>query len=194
MEKVGPLSLAEEPENWAGARVLWTAVTQRKWLLLFTVTGFVSAIMFYVLRLPPQYLATATSIIDVEAPQILGREVQEVVNLGTSGAYFDPRQYMLTQYRIVQSLALSRRVVDSLNLGAEPTFTASGPGKPAQHDQPCAAMCAAMGHGIAGPLPSGMAASITLRSTITALIPASDWVPPQIAVIGSHAPRGPPRV
>jgi hypothetical protein len=71
---------------------------------------------------------------------------------------------------------------------------ASGPGKPAQHDQPCAAMCAAMGHGIAGPLPSGMAASITLRSTITALIPASDWVPPQIAVIGSHAPRGPPRV
>jgi succinoglycan biosynthesis transport protein ExoP len=120
-----------EPENWAGLRSIWIAVTQRRWLLIATVVAFVSAIMVYVFRLPPQYRATATSIVDMEAPQILGREVQEVVALGTSGAYFDPREYMLTQYRIVQSLALARRVVDALNLGAEPTFTANAPGQPA---------------------------------------------------------------
>jgi hypothetical protein len=69
---------------------------------------------------------------------------------------------------------------------------ADGPGRPAQHDQPCAAMCAAMGQGIAGALPTGMAVSVAVRSSIAALFPASDWVPPQIATSDSHAPRGPP--
>ena len=53
-------------------------------------------------------------------------------------------------------------------------------------------MCAAMGQGIAGPLPTAMAVSVAVPSSIAALIPASDWVPPQIAATDSHAPRGPP--
>ena len=69
---------------------------------------------------------------------------------------------------------------------------ADGSGQPAQHDPPCAAMCAAMGQGIAGPLPSAMAVSVAVPQSIAALIPASDWVPPQIAATDSHAPRGPP--
>ena len=69
---------------------------------------------------------------------------------------------------------------------------ADGPGQPSQHDPPCAAMCAAMGQGIAGALPTGMAVSIAAPSSIAALNPASDWVPPSIAATDSHAPRGPP--
>jgi len=69
---------------------------------------------------------------------------------------------------------------------------ADGPLQPAQHDPPCAAICAAMGQGIAGPLPTGMAISVVVQSPIAALIPASDWVPPSIAATDSHAPRGPP--
>lgn len=69
---------------------------------------------------------------------------------------------------------------------------ADGSGPPAQHDQPCAAMCAAMGQGIAGPLPTGMAVSVAVPLSAAALILASDWVPPQIAATDSHAPRGPP--
>ena len=69
---------------------------------------------------------------------------------------------------------------------------ADGPGQPAQHDPPCAAMCAAMGQGIAGSLPTGMAISVVVQSPIAVRIPASDWVPPQIAATDSHAPRGPP--
>jgi hypothetical protein len=53
-------------------------------------------------------------------------------------------------------------------------------------------MCAAMGQGIAGPLPTGMAISVVVQSPIAALIAASDWAPPQIAATDSHAPRGPP--
>ena len=69
---------------------------------------------------------------------------------------------------------------------------ADGPGQPAQHDPPCAAMCAAMGQGIAGPLPTGTAISVVVQSPIAVRIPASDWAPPQIAATDSHAPRGPP--
>ena len=69
---------------------------------------------------------------------------------------------------------------------------ADGSGQPAQHDLPCAAMCAAMGQGITGALPTGMAVSVAVSSSIAALNPASDWVPPPIAATDSHAPRGPP--
>ena len=69
---------------------------------------------------------------------------------------------------------------------------ADGPGQPAQHDPPCAAMCAAMGQGIAGALPTGMAVSVKVSSSIAALNPASDWVPPSITATDSHEPRGPP--
>ena len=69
---------------------------------------------------------------------------------------------------------------------------ADGPLQPAQHDPPCAAICAAMGQGIAGPLPTGMVVSVAAQSPIAAFIPASDWVPPLIAATDSHAPRGPP--
>jgi hypothetical protein len=69
---------------------------------------------------------------------------------------------------------------------------ADGPGQPAQHDPPCAAMCAAMGQGIAGALPIGIAIRVLVQPSIAAIIPASDWVPPQIAATDSHAPRGPP--
>jgi hypothetical protein len=67
-----------------------------------------------------------------------------------------------------------------------------GSGPPAQHDLPCAAMCAAMGQGFAAPLPAAMAVSVEARQPLAALIPASDWVPPQITACDSHAPRGPP--
>jgi|ERR1051326_8547720 len=65
-------------------------------------------------------------------------------------------------------------------------------GQPTQHDPPCAAMCAAMGQGIAGALPTGSAVGVAVPSSIAAFNPASDWVPPPIAAADSHAPRGPP--
>ena len=67
-----------------------------------------------------------------------------------------------------------------------------GSGQPAQHDLPCAALCAAMGHGIAGPVPAGVVVAMAVPQAITAVAPANEWVPPQIAPTHTHAPRGPP--
>jgi hypothetical protein len=67
-----------------------------------------------------------------------------------------------------------------------------GPGQPTPHDPPCAAMCAAMGQGIAGALPTGMAVSVAMPSSIAAINLPGDWVPPSIPATASHEPRGPP--
>ena len=69
---------------------------------------------------------------------------------------------------------------------------ADGTGQPAQHDLPCAALCAAMGQGIAGPVPLGVVAAIAVPQAIAAVVPVNEWVPPQIALTDTHAPRGPP--
>jgi hypothetical protein len=69
---------------------------------------------------------------------------------------------------------------------------ADGPGQPAGHDPPCAALCAAMGQGIAGPVPLDVVLAVAIPQAAGAVAPLSGWVPPQIARIDNHAPRGPP--
>jgi hypothetical protein len=69
---------------------------------------------------------------------------------------------------------------------------ADSPGKPVRHDVPCAALCAAMGHGVAGPVPPDVVVAIAVLHVIAAVAPVNEWVPPQIALTDIHAPRGPP--
>jgi len=67
-----------------------------------------------------------------------------------------------------------------------------GPDHPAHHDLPCAALCAAMGHGVAGLVPPDVVAALVPWHAGEAIGPPDHWVPPQIALSGIHAPRGPP--
>ena len=69
---------------------------------------------------------------------------------------------------------------------------ADGPGQPARHDLPCAALCAAMGHGVAGPVPPDVVVAIAIPHALVAIAPVNEWVPPPIALTDIHAPRGPP--
>jgi hypothetical protein len=72
------------------------------------------------------------------------------------------------------------------------SHAADGPGQPARHDLPCAALCAAMAHGVAGPVPPDVVVAIAVPHAIVAIAPVNEWVPPQIALTDLHAPRGPP--
>jgi hypothetical protein len=69
---------------------------------------------------------------------------------------------------------------------------ANGTGRPAGHDLPCAAMCAALGHGVAGPLPPGVVVATLELRLFMAIAPVSPWASPPIARTEPHAPRGPP--
>src|SRR3954469_16941813 len=68
----------------------------------------------------------------------------------------------------------------------------SAPGQPNPHDLPCAALCAAMGHGIAGPLPAALVIAVVILQDTVASAAANDWVPPHRFRSGPQIPRGPP--
>ena len=70
--------------------------------------------------------------------------------------------------------------------------SADGTGQPARHDLPCAALCAALGHGVSGPLPPGVVTLVAELRLFTALAPTGPWALPPIAGTDPHAPRGPP--
>ena len=67
-----------------------------------------------------------------------------------------------------------------------------GASHPASHDLPCAAVCAALGHGIAGPMPPEVAGVHSRPVSIALPIAAGDWVAPHRHAETPHAPRGPP--
>ena len=69
---------------------------------------------------------------------------------------------------------------------------ADGSGQPLQHDLPCVAMCAALGHGVAGPLPPDIVVAVARPQAVLSLAPDSDWVPPRVAIRGPQSPRAPP--
>ena len=69
---------------------------------------------------------------------------------------------------------------------------ADGSGQPARHDRPCAAICAALGHGVAGPLPPDIVVAVAAPQAMVALSPVDGWVTPRLTIRGPQAARAPP--
>jgi len=67
-----------------------------------------------------------------------------------------------------------------------------GNGHQSHHDLPCAAICAALGYGVAGPVPPLAVVAVAMPVAVEALAPIGDWVAPAVALRGPQAPRGPP--
>ncbi len=67
------------------------------------------------------FRSSGTIQIDPTPPRPLGNEIQSVVEMGT-GAYLNNREYYETQYRILESRRLAKRVVQTLNLHRDPAF------------------------------------------------------------------------
>lgn len=67
-----------------------------------------------------------------------------------------------------------------------------GAGHPEQHQAPCVAICAAMGHGISGGIPPLVVEVLAPGLIAAALEPLAHWVVPQIVETGPQTSRGPP--
>jgi hypothetical protein len=67
-----------------------------------------------------------------------------------------------------------------------------GTGSPSRHDPPCATVCAANGHGLAGPPPPENVIALALPQTAVARDPRREWRPLRVATRESRSPRGPP--
>ena len=65
---------------------------------------------------------------------------------------------------------------------------------PVHHQAPCVAVCAAMGHGVAGAAPLAVAEFLAPRPYVATVAPPIRWVSPKLIATGPQSPRGPPAV
>ena len=91
--------------------IIW----RRKWLIGFLIFGFLALGVYVTKSITPTYTAAATVKLDVYQPSIA--DVQSVVT-GITG---DARE-VRSQLQIIHSRNLMGRVVDALNLSADPEF------------------------------------------------------------------------
>ncbi len=97
-------------------------VLRRRWIILITFVAVVLAFGAYLLRSPKIYQATSSIIIDNSAPRYLdNNQVQEVVDSGT-GMYWYNKEHYETQYKVIVSRAVSKRVVAKLGLDNDVAF------------------------------------------------------------------------
>lgn len=100
----------EEEEGGIDIRQFVRVVLKRKWLVMAAMAVGITLAVLYTMRQTPLYRATASVEVNPQAPQVLGREQQEVVQLG-SGNYWSSQEYYNTQLEILRSRNLSRVTV-----------------------------------------------------------------------------------
>ena len=109
--------------------------------------------------------------------------------IALTAAYSMALQALLLAFVVPQVAAIA----DPLTVLCS-TLGSGDSGLPARHEIPCPAVCAAMGHGLTGALPAGIAAIALLREAYAAVAPLMDWIAPLLFAAGPQQPRGPPTV
>ena len=85
-------------------------INKRKWIILAVLAVGITATVLYTMRQTKIYQATASIVVKPQAPQVFGREVQEVVQLGTGG-YWGNIEYYNTQIEILTGHDLAEETV-----------------------------------------------------------------------------------
>ncbi len=111
-EYATPLSPEEKEVN---LRDYWKVIRKRRWTILafFLIIVVTTAIGTFTMR--PIYRGTATVQINKENPQIV--DFKEIFTVNTMDL-----DYYQTQYKILESRSLAKRVTKTLSLGEHPEF------------------------------------------------------------------------
>ncbi|HET8542014.1 MAG TPA: Wzz/FepE/Etk N-terminal domain-containing protein, partial [Anaeromyxobacter sp.] len=113
-------SAADEQEF--DLREYWRAFQRRRWVIASVFAAAVILTLLVTLRQTKIYAATATLIIDLNAPRVLDKkQVEEVVETGTGG-YWYSKEYYETQYKVITSRAVAQRVSEKLQLARDLRF------------------------------------------------------------------------
>ena len=94
---------------------------KRKWLILSVVLLVVGTVAAWTFSQTRIYRSTATVLLNKRAPQVLGKEVREVVDL-SMGTYWNNKEYMKTQEKVIMSQNLARQVAEKLKLAHNDAF------------------------------------------------------------------------
>ena len=113
-----PLPLQEEKE--VHLRDYWKVIQKRRWIVIafFLIVLIATAVGTFTME--PVYRGTATIQINKENPQIV--DFKEVFAVNTMDM-----DYYQTQYKILESRTLARRVVQALKLSEHPEFQPKPP-------------------------------------------------------------------
>lgn len=114
--------------NKVDLRNYWRIVRKRWPVIALAALLAVGAAFIWTYRQPKIYEASCQIVIETMAPQVL-QGVKDVVELGT-GTYWANKEFFETQYRIIQSTAVMRGVVEKLGLHNDPAYN-GGTGKSA---------------------------------------------------------------
>ncbi|MGB9599093.1 MAG: GumC family protein, partial [Myxococcota bacterium] len=101
-------------------RELWIVILKRRWAITIFFLVAMTVVMIYTLKQQKIYQATASIVIEPQAPEVLSG-VREVVDLGTGG-YWTNKEFYETQYNIIKSRAIAKRVIDKLGLDKDAHF------------------------------------------------------------------------
>ncbi len=107
-----------DQDDGVDLRHYWRVLAKRKWLVLAVLMSITVAVVLEVLTATPIYRATATVRIDPEASNVLPyKDVTQA-----SESYLATESFLRTQYNILSSRVLARRVIETLNLVDDPVF------------------------------------------------------------------------
>lgn len=120
-----PAQLGDEAEGLLSPLQAWRTI-RKNWILIAALATTVTlCVTFYTLGQRKIYRATATVQIEPRPLQPLGKEIQTVV--GTTGSYWDNKEYYATQYNIIQSRRVAEETARTLGLQRDGAFVANLP-------------------------------------------------------------------
>lgn len=91
-------------------------VDKRKWIIITIFVILVSAVTLFSFMATPIYRATAVLLIERQQPKVLS--VEEVYGMGLAD-----KEYYETQYKILRSRTLIKRLFEDMNLYLDPEFS-----------------------------------------------------------------------
>jgi polysaccharide biosynthesis transport protein len=109
-------------------------VVKHKWVVAATVAVIITGTVLYTLGQPKIYEATATMVIDPRPPEILGGQVQEIVQMGTNSWWWN-QEYYNTQIEILTSRALIKQTVTNHDLHHNPKIVGAKPNDTRTNDE-----------------------------------------------------------
>jgi capsular exopolysaccharide synthesis family protein len=112
----------EEEEAGIPFRHYWITIRKHLWTILLVFCLVISLSALYLINQSPIYRAQVTLEIRTEAPQVLGGEVEPVIDPAAGARYWSTDEYYETQYRIIRSRAVAEEVVDLLGLESNLEF------------------------------------------------------------------------
>ncbi|MCB9574354.1 MAG: GumC family protein, partial [Kofleriaceae bacterium] len=109
-----PSETADEDDDSGNFLRYLMIIRRRLWIVAAIVAIGVTASVLYTMRQPKIYAATATVVVNPQAPRVLGSDQESVIELG-AGSYWSNQEYYNTQVDILTNFPLARATVTKRN-------------------------------------------------------------------------------